>query len=244
MSTTSDQRNRATAVLLSGTAFAMCAAALLASPQDIPRVDAREARRHVGKSVTACGLVTTYHCPRPQRTTYLDLDSPYWEEGISVAIPAGNRPALGVRIEDRYASRFVCATGRVQREDKRYVVTVSDPSELRIDREPQPPPVRLEPAAVRACDDGVELPQPITRVQPEYPPGALTKHRGGIVLLDGVVMADGSVGDVVVVHSLDAASGLDGEAVRAFKRWRFTSGTVAGRPTPVVVGVQIKFIVR
>jgi outer membrane biosynthesis protein TonB len=57
-------------------------------------------------------------------------------------------------------------------------------------------------------------------------------------------MDEGSVGDVVVVHSLDAASGLDGEAVRAFKKWRFSSGTVAGRPTPVVVGVQIKCEVR
>jgi TonB family protein len=244
MSNKGDQRNRQNTVLISGAAFAICAAALLAGPQDIPRVDAREVRKYVGKSVTACGLVTTYHCPRPQRTTYLDLDSPYWEEGISVAIPAGNRPAFGVRVEDRYASRTVCATGRVQREDKRYVITVSEPFELRIDREPQPLPVRLEPTAVRACDDGVELPQPITRAKPEYPPGAQAKHREGIVLLDGVVMADGSVGDVVVVHSLDAASGLDGEAVRAFKKWRFSSGTVAGRPTPVVVGVQIKFEVR
>lgn len=165
------------------------------------------------QSVTACGVVTTYRCPRPQKTTYLDLDSPYWEEGISGAIPAGNRPDFGVRVEDRYASRTVCATGRVRREDRRYVITVSQPSELRIDREPQPPPVRLEPTAVRACDAGVELPEPITRVQPEYPPEAQAKHRAGIVLLDGVVMADGSVGDVVVVHSLDAASGLDGEAV-------------------------------
>jgi TonB family protein len=244
MSTRSHVRSGLTTVLLVGAAFAIFAAGLLASRQDIPRVDVRDARRHVGKIVTTCGLMTTSHCPRPRRTTYLDLDSPYWEEGISVAIPAGSRPAFGVRVEDRYASRFVCAIGRAQREDKRYVVTVTDPSELRIDREPQPPPVRLEPAAVRACDEGVELPQPITRAKPEYPPGAQATRREGIVLLDGVVMADGSVGDVVVVHSLDAASGLDGEAVKAFKKWRFTSGTVAGRPTPVVVGVEIKFDLR
>jgi len=228
-------------VILSGVAVALCGAALLAGSQDPPRVDAHEARKSVGKVVTACGVVTTHHCPRPQKTTYLDLDSPYWEEGISVAIPAGNRPAFGLRVEDRYASRLVCATGRLQRENKRYVITITEPAELRIDREPQPSPVPLEPAAVRACDDGVELPRPITRVTPEYPSGAPARHRGGIVLLDAVVRADGSVGDVDVVHSLDAASGFDSEAVKAFKTWRFTSGTLAGRPAPIVVGVQIKF---
>jgi len=243
MSTIRGQSSRPAAVAVSG-AVAMCAAALLADIQQIPRVDVREVRKHVGKSVTACGSVTTYHCPRPQRTTYLDLDAPYWEEGVSVGIPAGNRSAFGVRVEDRYASRTVCATGRVQRENKRYVITVSEPSDLRVDREPTMPPVRLEPTAVRACDDGVELPQLIVSVKPEYPRGARAKYREGIVLLDGVVLTDGTVGDVVVVHSLDAASGLDVEAVKAFKKWRFTSGTVAGRPTPVIVGVQIGFDLR
>ena len=232
-----------TRVFLPGAALAVCVAAVLATPQDPPRIDVLEARKFVGKVVTACGVVTTHHCPRPQKTTYLDLDSPYWEEGISVAIPAGKRPAFGVRVEDRYSSRFVCATGRLGRENTRHVVTISEPSELRIDREPQPSPVLLEPAAVRACDDGVELPKPISRVKPEYPPGA-ARDRESIVLLDAVVRADGSVGDVVVVHSRDPGSGLDSEAVSAFKKWRFTSGTLAGRPAPIVVGVQIKFEAR
>jgi TonB family protein len=243
MSAKSDHTSTVITVFVSGS-LAICAAALLANVQDIPRIDLRDARKNVGQTVMACGSVATYHCPRPQRTTYLDLDTPYWEEGISVAIPAGSRTAFGARVEDRYTARTVCATGRIRREDKRYVISVSGPSDLRIDREPDPLPVRLDPTAVRACDDGVELPQPITRAKPDYPPGAQAKHREGIVLLDGVVQIDGTVGDVVVVRSLDAASGLDAEAVKAFKKWRFTAGTVAGRPTPVVVGVQMKFDIR
>lgn len=242
MFTSGDDTNRPTTVLVSGIAFALCVSGVLgAAAQDTPRISAADARKYVGKVVTACGVVTTHHCPRPRKTTYLDLNSPYWQEGISVAIPAANRSAFGMRVEDRYAFRSVCGTGRVQREDQRYVITISEPSDLRIEGEPQPPPVRLEPAAVRSCDDGVELPQPITRVKPEYPEGARARYREGIVLLDGVVLADGSVGDVTVVHSLDAASGFDGEAVRAFKSWRFTPGTVAGRAAAVVVGMQIKF---
>ena len=59
--------------------------------------------------------------------------------------------------------------------------------------------------------------------------------------MDGVVRIDGSVGDVVVVHSPDSASGMDDEAVKAFQQWRFTPGTVAGRPTAVIVGVELTF---
>lgn len=121
------------------------------------------------------------------------------------------------------------------------MVIVSQPSDLRIERAPEPAPALLEPAGVRACDEGVELPQPLTRVKPEYPEGAQARQIKGIVLLDGVVRVDGSVGDVAIVHSLDAASGLDDEAVKAFKKWRFTPGTVAGRPVPVIVGVQLSF---
>jgi TonB family protein len=59
--------------------------------------------------------------------------------------------------------------------------------------------------------------------------------------LDGVVRTDGSVGDVVVVHSLDSGSEMDAEAVRAFRKWRFTPGTIGGRPTAVIVGVEMTF---
>jgi len=47
-----------------------------------------------------------------------------------------------------------------------------------------------------------------------------------------------------VVHSLDSESGLDAEAVKAFKNWRFTPGTVRGQPIPVIVGVQLTFALR
>jgi len=220
---------------------AMVAAVLASTGQDSPRIELREARRHVGKNVMVCGTVTTHHCPRPKRTTYLDLETAYWSEGVSVAIHAASRQAFGLRVEDRYALRTVCASGRVEREGKRHVVNVSQPSDLSIQREPQPPPVLLDPAGVRGCDDGVELPRPIKTVKPRYPANARATGREGIVLLDGVVRIDGSVGDVVVVHSPDSASGMDDEAVKAFQQWRFTPGTVAGRPTAVIVGVELTF---
>jgi TonB family protein len=39
------------------------------------------------------------------------------------------------------------------------------------------------------------------------------------------VLPDGSVGRVAVVKSLDGSFGLDAEAVKAARQWRFTPGT-------------------
>lgn len=227
------------AMLFISVVLATSVTAFIGPRQESPQIDIREARKHVRKNVTVCGTVTTHRCPRPKRTTYLDLETPYWSGGVSVAIPAGRRQAFGARVEDQYAFRSVCASGRVEREGHRYVVIVSQPSDLRIERAPEPAPALLEPAGVRACDEGVELPQPLTRVKPEYPSGAQARQIKGVVLLDGVVRVDGSVGEVGIVHSLDAE--LDDEAVKAFKKWRFTPGTVSGRPVPVIVGVQLSF---
>lgn len=236
-----ERMNNCVPILLAGILAASVAVALAANDQYGPSIDLRDARKHVGKNVTVCGRVVTHHCARPKRTTYLDLETPYWSGGVSVAIPAASRSAFGTRVEDRFKLRTVCATGRVAREDQRYVVTVSQPAEVRIDSQPQPPPVLLEPTAVRACDEGVDLPQVITRVKPEYPADAQATGVEGFVLLDGVVLTDGAVGEVVIVHSLDSASSLDAEAVKAFKKWRFVPGAVAGRPVPVIVGVQLGF---
>ena len=58
-----------------------------------------------------------------------------------------------------------------------------------------------------------------------------------------VVNTDGTVSDVKVVRSLDTLDGLDGEAVNAFRQWRFSPGTRQGQPVPVLVSVEMTFTV-
>ena len=61
--------------------------------------------------------------------------------------------------------------------------------------------------------------------------------------LDAPVGADGSVQDVRVVKSLDRNYGLDAEAVRAAKTWRFEAGLKDGSPVPVALTIEMTFAI-
>src|SRR5262245_58480680 len=59
-----------------------------------------------------------------------------------------------------------------------------------------------------------------------------------------VVKADGTVGDVEVLRSLDKTFGLDQEAIQAAKAWQFEPGTRNGEPVPVLVTIELTFTLR
>lgn len=90
--------------------------------------------------------------------------------------------------------------------------------------------------------DGVTMPTPTERVNPDYTPDARRRKIEGTVLLTCVVRPDFTVSDVEVVRSLDA--GLDEEAVKALKQWRFSPGRRNGRFVPVRVNVQMTFTLQ
>ena len=92
--------------------------------------------------------------------------------------------------------------------------------------------------------NGVELPRVLTRVTPRYTAGAMRAQVQGTVLLECVVLSDGSVGEVRVVRSLDPTFGLDDEAVRAARQWEFVPGTRFGEPVAVLVTIELSFTLR
>ena len=61
------------------------------------------------------------------------------------------------------------------------------------------------------------------------------------MVLECVVNTDGSVGDVKVVQSLDAEHGLNEEAIKAAKQWRFVPGSRDGQPVPVLITIEMAF---
>ena len=88
-------------------------------------------------------------------------------------------------------------------------------------------------------DDGVLLPELVAEVNVSCTAAALAAQIEGIVEMNAIVLADGTVGNVTVTKSLD--SGLDQEAIAAWKRSTFRPGRRNGEPVAVRVDLQTRF---
>jgi protein TonB len=91
---------------------------------------------------------------------------------------------------------------------------------------------------------GVATPVLLREVKPQYTSDAMRAKIQGTVLVECVVNKDGTVGDVQVVRSLDSVFGLDQEAIKAARQWRFRPGTRGGEPVPVLITIQLDFSLR
>lgn len=91
---------------------------------------------------------------------------------------------------------------------------------------------------------GIINPRVVREVKPQYTADAMRAKVQGTVLLECVVLPDGSVGRVDVVKSLDPTFGLDQEAIKAAKQWRFVPGTRFGEPVSVLVTIELTFTLR
>ncbi len=93
---------------------------------------------------------------------------------------------------------------------------------------------------------GIDDPRILREVKPQYTADAMRAKVQGSVLIECVVMPDGTVSDVHVVRSLDPVFGLDQEAVKAARQWRFIPGVrrVDHQPVPVQVTIELTFTLR
>lgn len=90
----------------------------------------------------------------------------------------------------------------------------------------------------------VSSPRVLEGTNPRYTQVAMeAKIQGGIVMTC-IVQTDGSCTDVDVVESLDTRYGLDRQAQRALRQWRFEPGMRQGEPVPVLVTVEMTFTLR
>jgi protein TonB len=92
--------------------------------------------------------------------------------------------------------------------------------------------------------NGVSAPRVIKEVKPAYTAEAMRAKVQGVVWLRCIVLPDGTVGRVEVVRSLDSTFGLDQEAVKAARQWRFMPGTRLGEPVAVRVTIELTFTLR
>jgi periplasmic protein TonB len=89
---------------------------------------------------------------------------------------------------------------------------------------------------------GVEPPTILREVKPTYTELARSRGITGEVVLEVVVLRDGSVGLVRVAQGL--GSGLDERAIEAVRQWRFAPARRLGQPVDVQVEVAVEFRLR
>jgi len=84
----------------------------------------------------------------------------------------------------------------------------------------------------------VRPPIKIRDVKPAYPAAALEARVAGVVIIEVLVGADGSVADAHVLRSVPM---LDEAAIDAVKQWRFTPTALNGEPVDVIMTVTVNF---
>ena len=89
---------------------------------------------------------------------------------------------------------------------------------------------------------GITPPAIRREVQPDYTGEARRRRIEGEVVLEVIVLADGSVGDIRVLRSL--GHGLDEAAIHAMRAWQFVPARRNDAPVAVVVEVAMEFRLR
>jgi TonB family protein len=116
------------------------------------------------------------------------------------------------------------------------VIAFGDSNASVIEAPPPPPPPPQPP--LPHVGGKIKPPQKVADVAPIYPPIALASGIAGVVILEAVIAADGSVREVHVLRSIPL---LDAAAVEAVRQWRFTPTLLNGEPVPVVMTVTVAF---
>jgi TonB family protein len=90
--------------------------------------------------------------------------------------------------------------------------------------------------------NGVSVPSVVTEVKATYTPEARAARIQGTVIVEVVVRTDGTVrDDLKVLRALDPKFGLDKQAIKACKQWKFTPAMKDGKPVAVRVWIQQTF---
>ncbi len=89
--------------------------------------------------------------------------------------------------------------------------------------------------------NGVTPPIKVYEGKPQYTADAMRARIQGTVVVECVVQTSGICTDAHVVRSLDSTFGLDQEALKAVRLWRFRPGMRQGEPVAVQVTIELSF---
>lgn len=86
---------------------------------------------------------------------------------------------------------------------------------------------------------GVEPPVLRRQIRPQYTDHALSRKIQGTVLLEVIILKDGTVGRVRILQSLEP--GLDQKAIEAVRQFLFIPGKIRGEAVDVVAEIAVDF---
>jgi periplasmic protein TonB len=92
--------------------------------------------------------------------------------------------------------------------------------------------------------DGVRPPHILYKTSPQYTTEAMRAKIQGVALLSGVVGPDGTLQDIRIARSVDGTFGLDQEAIKCVRQWRFQPGMRSGKPVAVAVTIEVGLNLR
>lgn len=98
---------------------------------------------------------------------------------------------------------------------------------------PPPPPVQEKPAETKPVEPAPVVPpradaSQLSNPAPVYPKLSRRLREEGIVILEILINADGSIGDIRIKHS-SGYKRLDDTALKTVKRWRYQPATQGGK---------------
>jgi periplasmic protein TonB len=98
---------------------------------------------------------------------------------------------------------------------------------------------------VYQAGNGVSSPTLLHKEKPQYTPEGMIRRIQGEVHLHCIVLTSGAVGSCDIVKPLDANQyGMDNQAIKAAKQFRFRPGVREGQPVNVMVRIELEFNMR
>ncbi len=220
--------------------------ALAFQPQVPDRVEPSAAAQFIGQTKRVCGPVTGRRggVPVDKAPTLLDLGGAHPQQAITVSIAAKARRSMSPQLEGVSERLDICATGKIEKSNDGLVLKV-DEAHLILGTARRPTePFRTDlPRPAQRAQEGLVGPEPVKgkTFNPKYTDAARKARIEGMVEIEAVILADGTVGETRVIKSIDALLGLDDEAVKAVKAWKFMPATRFGQPLASVVVLVMRF---
>ena len=225
----------------------MCALALVLGTQpQADRIEPSAAAQFIGQTKRVCGPVTGRRggVPAEKAPTLLDLGGAYPKQSLTVSITPRARRSMSPRLEVLSERLDICATGKLDNTNEGLVLKIDDAHLLLGTARRPTEPFRPDlPRPAQRAQEGLVGPEVVKgkTVNPKYTDAARKARIEGMVEIEAVVLADGTVGETRVLKSIDALLGLDDEAVKAVRAWKFAPATRFGQPLASVVVLVMRF---